>query len=246
MLYYDKMQVNYSRAMFEINSRYESAGESGMFVHLSTLSSSGEIHFARHGNIPDADGEKYIAPIFLLHADTLTAAVYRSGERISPYFSQTFAANRALGKPVTLRKGPSPSYNTGGAMTLVDGIKGRTPWTGAEWLGWWGDTLDATIDLGKVDTVKSVRLVTLQDQGSWIYYPQEVNVFLSEDGVNFTSASTELNQTNTPENRAYFWYIKAKKARYVRVVAYGKGMIPPGKSGAGYPAWLFASEIIIQ
>ncbi len=245
--FYDKMHVNYSRSIFEIKSRFEPATDgNGIMLHLSTFSSLGEIKFTRGGQEISYGAPVYTGPIRITSGDTIIAAVYDGRERLSPFYTQHFIANKALGKSVTLRKEPSSSYNNGGSQMLVDGITGRTPWTGAEWLGWWGDTLYATIDLGKSDTIKSVRVVTLQDKGSWIYFPDKVNVYLSEDGTNFTSALTELNQKNNPENRSYFWYIKAKKTRYIRVIAHPSSSISEGNPGAGFPAWLFVSEIIVK
>jgi hexosaminidase len=246
MALYDKMKINYSRALFEITPRYEPAPDgNGLLLHLSTYSMLGEIKFTRGGTEIDYKATLYTGAILISGEETIFAAVYDGRERISPFFSQTFVANGALGKTVALHKAPAKAYNTGGALTLVDGITGRTPWTGSEWLGWWGDTLDAVIDLGKTDTIRSVRMVTLSDEGSWIYAPSKFEVYLSENGIDYVPAKDEsVLGSSQPDFRVFF--LQRRPARYIRVVAVGHGIIPQGKEGAGYPAWLFVSEIIVD
>lgn len=244
MKLYDKMDVNYSRAMFEIKTRYEPAPSGqGILLHLSTYSSIGEIKFTRDGKEITYADSLYTGAIVVNGNEIITAVVYDGDNKVSPVYRQQFFSHRALGRPVTLRKPPSTSYNTGGALTLVDGITGRSPWTGAEWLGWWGDTMDVIVDLGSKDTIHSVNLVTLQDEGSWIYHPRAIEVLLSDDGMNFTPVDPE-SILNVPSSD---WsQFTPRTGRYVRVIAYPARSIPDGKPGGGNPPWLFVSEIRIE
>lgn len=242
---YDKMKVNYSRAMFEIKPSYISA-PNGIQLSLSTYSKSGVIRYSRSKSVSSSDSV-YTSPIRISSTSTLTAAVFVGEQKISPDFSQSFTGHKALGKSVTLRKQPSPSYNNGGAMTLVDGITGRTPWTGSEWLGWWGDTLDAVIDLGMTTRIDLVWIGFLQDQGSWIYFPDSISFECSADGVTFQPWETkELREVGHMEVPTFSYVGRITETRFIRIRANSLSRIPEGNPGAGNPPWLFVSEIIVE
>ena len=69
-----------------------------------------------------------------------------------------------------------------------------------ELLGWSGDDLEAVIDLGKDDTISSAVIHSLVSGGSWVYPPQYAELFMSQDGKNFTTAgrSKDLKQQLVP------------------------------------------------
>lgn len=242
---YDRMKINYSKSLFEVRAKIEMADNgNGILVSLSTLFPNGVIRFTRGGKEISSNSEIYKDPILVSGEETIIAGVYVGNERKSDFFNQHFEKNLALGKKVVLRKNPSPSYNTNGSLTLVDGIEGRTPWMGSEWLGFWGDTLDATIDLGNDTLLKSIIFRFLMDHSSWIYGPQSVFVYCSSDGKTFKEVpefEIEGNSYGT------YWYLtSAIRCRYVRVVATSLQKIPSGNPGEGNPAWLFVSEIRVN
>ncbi len=61
----------------------------------------------------------------------------------------------------------------------------------ADWLGWIGDDMDATIGFGKTEIFTQVKMHTLDQNNSWIYLPKYVEVLVSKDGKKFTSVSKE-------------------------------------------------------
>ena len=240
-------KINFSRAMFDIRSGYTSSTDgNGILVSFSSIAPYGKIRFNFGQDISDKDSA-YTKPILINSSCTLRACVYNGIQKVGSDFYQTYTFHKAMGKKVTLRKQPAKAYNTGGELTLVDGIVGRKPWTGSEWLGWWGDTLDATIDLGKIDSVNRIGLYTLKDHGSWIYDPVSISIYTSVDGYNyrkFEGQPTVLSGSDAP-NIELFVHNRFE-ARYIHIVATPLEKIPSGSEGAGYPAWLFVSEILIE
>ena len=235
---------------FEIKARYEpDPSGNGILLYLSTYSAQGDIRYTRGGTEIGYNDRKLSGPIHIIDDETIFAAVYDGMNRLSPFYSQSFKGHKAFGKSVTLRQQPAPAYNNGGAMTLTDGIAGRTPWAGAEWLGWWGDTMDVVIDLGKMDTIHSVQLVTLQDAGSWIYDPARVQIGFSNDGKTFEFPPIDkLNVISAAYDNRNKWEVRhsIQVARYIKVIAIPIASIPIDNPGFGFPAWLFVSEIIVE
>jgi hexosaminidase len=219
----------------------------GLLLTLTTPAPRGKLWYSRSGSIEHFNNILYTEPILISDSDTITACVLDNYYKVSPVYQQVFHTNLAFGKKVTLRKQPAQSYNTGGAMTLVDGNRGRRPWTGAEWLGWWGDTLDATIDLGKIDSIRRVGAYCLHDEGSWIWAPSLYEVYTSVDGVKYERMSGMPILLSAGRDPNIDLLSREKfTARYIRVIIYSRGTIIRDKPGAGYPAWLFVSEIIVE
>jgi hexosaminidase len=162
----------------------------------------------------------------------------------------TLVFNKATGKKITLTTPPSPTYKADGAFTLVNGIQNEQGLARSrDFLGFAGTDCEAVIDLGKSLPVSRVKVHCLRETGSWIWRPINVEVFTSDNGVDFTSAGmtddfqvrisgleTGVIQVNFP----------AKKTRYVKVLARNWGEIPSGNPGAGNKAWLFVDEVEIE
>jgi len=90
----------------------------------------------------------------------------------------------------------------------------------------------------------------LQDIGSWIFMPSQVEFFVSDNGTEYRSAGIVKNDVPQDKEGAiiktFEMTTKASKARYVKVVATNIGNCPPGHKGQGASAWMFADEIIVQ
>ncbi len=159
--------------------------------------------------------------------------------------SQNFEFSKSTGKKASITKRPNEKYpGQNGAYSLVNGIYSNKGLSYPDWLGWIGDDMVATIDLGKITSFDSVRIHTLDQNGSWVYLPKYVEVLVSNDGKKFTSVGRSTQFRN--EHLTMGWInvsTKAKKARYVRVIAKNYGLIPAGQPGAGTRAWLFCDEI---
>lgn len=73
------------------------------------------------------------------------------------------------------------------------------------------------IDYGKSLRVNKLRLEATSDAGYLMANPKTFNILYSNDGINFSKATTIRNQTNwtVKENREYVF--KEFKARYIRI-----------------------------
>jgi hexosaminidase len=242
----DSMKINYAKSMYEIKAiASANPNGDGLLLSLSAFSNGGtEIRYST--NLPLLNNT-YSKPFTIKQSQNVYAAVFEGTTQISPLFSQYYAVGISTGKSVTLRKQPSASYNYGGASTLVDGITGRTPWVGSQWLGFSGDTLDATIDLGKIIPVKEVSITYLKDHGSWIWQPSEIRVYYSENGVDFKEGGCPTISMPGDEQLQTAKIVGCYgNARYIKVIATSVSKIPTGNPGEGNPAWLFVSEIEVK
>ena len=167
-----------------------------------------------------------------------------SGRNFKEVIKYTFNVSSDLGIPIEFVTQPHPKYNHNGSLNLVDGIKGTLPWKGSEWLGFQESEIEFIIDLEKKDDVSLLEIGFLKDNGSWIYLPEEVTLFVSDDNKNWTKASqTKVDQTKM--NGHAFQFIVNKETRYVKVEINAMEVIPDGKEGGGHTPWTFIDEIEI-
>ncbi|HEU4717207.1 MAG TPA: GH92 family glycosyl hydrolase [Bacteroidia bacterium] len=153
------------------------------------------------------------------------------------------------GRSITLNTAYANQYAAGGNKALIDGIRGAENFRTGDWQGYEGDDVDAVVDLGSVKNVAHISIGCLQDQASWIFMPQEVDFYVSDDGRNFTQAGSMMNTIDEHHDGPVlheFYCDPGMPARYVKVVAKNRGACPAWHPGKGNPAWIFADEIEIE
>lgn len=156
-----------------------------------------------------------------------------------------YTVNKATGKDVVISTAPNQRYpGQSGAYSLVNGVYSTKGLSFPDWLGWTGDDLEARIDLGKPDQFSSVKLHTIDQNGSWVYLPQYLEIATSNDGKNFTVVGRTSDFTTDTLTTGWMTVsFPQQRSRYIRLVAKNYGPIPEGKPGAGNKAWLIADEI---
>ena len=155
----------------------------------------------------------------------------------------------AIGSNMMLKDKPHQKYAGESMNALVNGIGGTVNYRDPSWQGFEATDLVATIDLGKIKNVSSIKVRFLQDQVVWIFLPKKVQIEHSVDGKTF-----ELVHEFFPGND--FSYVQdifefnvelgEIESRYVRVRGYNINTCPEYHPGAGGPSWVFADEIIVR
>jgi hexosaminidase len=229
-------KIHYSTAMFDIYTRVFPNGNDGVYLELWSHYPHGKIYYTLDGSEPNLSSEVFTERIPINKSVTIKAALFEDIEQKGNRFIQNYVINKSTGKEVILANQPHEEYNRGGAFSLVDGVTGDLPWIDSEWLGFQGKNLDATIDLGKSETVSKVSVDVLEDQEGKIYLPKKITLMLSDDGKNFHEASSlDYDQVQSMK-RNMVMKISPSAARFVRVVA-------ENSDGVN---WLFADEITVE
>ena len=163
-------------------------------------------------------------------------------------YTDTVVPNLATRKPIYLREQPNEQYASTGATVLNDGEMGRIAYTSGRWLGFWGQPMDAVIDIKEPAPMSHVRFRALVNKGAWIYNPSHASVLVSDDGENFREvAQLDIPITTWMDKDGNFTYeleFEPVTARYVEVIVKDH-MLPEDHDGYGYPAWIFIDEIEI-
>jgi hypothetical protein len=192
----------------------------------------------------------YQGPI-TLRADTkiMARAETPDGRMSLPTYASFYKIDGS--RSIRLESEYANQYAAGGDHALIDRLRGGANFRTGRWQGYQED-LKGTLDLGKVSDVRKVQMGFLQDIGSWIWLPPEVEFFGSEDGKRFVSLgkvhssvpdreTTALTRDYLLSNAGATW-----RLRYLRFEARNYGVCPPWHLGAGGRAWIFTDELIIE
>lgn len=148
-----------------------------------------------------------------------------------------FTFSKATGAAVTLPVPGSRSYANPGS-TLTNGIIDGYPWSGKHWVGWYGKSGEAVVDLGREQRVDSIVVVYLHDPVSWIHAPGSVELT-----VDNSILKSDLCDRSAAINRVTLPVGKALRSLPLRFNSIGKN--PQGSAGAGEDGWLFVTEILV-
>ena len=153
------------------------------------------------------------------------------------------------GRNIQMLSSYSPQYTAGGDFALIDQKMGTDNWRLGCWQGYWGNDVEAVVDLGKQTKLTYCGGHFVQDERAWIFMPLRVEYYVSDDGKNFTLFETVEN-TVSPQQTGIitktFEVSKPINARYVKMKAINRKTNPKGHISEGEKSWLFIDEIIMK
>jgi len=248
---YENRGLNYALSAFQVKaSQKVDPANRQLLVELSSEAFEPEIRFTLDDSEPDSKSTLYLEPIPISKTTILKSAVFKNGRSMQQVLSTTYDIHKAFAADVQLLHPASERYKGGGDYGLVDGVVGTVNFSDGRWKGFSGDDMIAVIDLGETTKINALELYTLRAENSWIFLPQWVSIEASADGESFNLIETIPNTITTDDKgrriQVFSAHNPVENVRYLRVTAKNFGVCPPGHSGAGQPAWLFVSEIVVK
>ena len=156
----------------------------------------------------------------------------------------------AIGSEISFLTKYSEKYSGGGQGALVNGLRGSLDYLDGNWQGFEGKDLEVLIDMGSLMNLKSVEISFLQNQGSWIFFPLNVEFSFSKDGTNFQ----HQKQINNGLAMSYAHEIKSfridlsmvDQIQYIKTKVKNVSVCPEWHPGSGGKAWVFADEVVVR
>ena len=234
------LDINYANHLYEIEGELVSENNQIHF-QLQTLTKDKLIRYTLDGSEPNLNSKVYSEAIPIIQNRTLKAAVFNSEMQLGKTFVQNINYHKAVGKAITLNVEPNKAYTGSGAKGLINGISGNDKRYGdKEWLGFSGEDLEITIDLGKETEIHSIETRFHNGQGQWIYAPKTIAVTLDHD-ITFDQKIPNSNDLIQKINLNTDY-----TTRFIKIKVPNYGIIPEGNQGAGNKAWTFIDEIIVN
>lgn len=239
----DRNDINYARSMYNL-SHIVRPDEGKLVATLSCIRPDVEVRYAADSTFSDA--VTATDPITIDAPVTIYAATFRDGEQMGRTLTLDLGFNKATGRKVT-----APTCRNGLAYTLTNGLRGSDRNSDFEWAGWWNETAEFTVDLGKLQPVDKVSLGTLVHSDICVAAPRHVYVYTSPNATSFTLAGEiTLDDDIVYHKKARVLDldlpIEPTEARFIKVVAVNPGRIPDGYAREGTATWMYFDELNVN
>ncbi|MEG1949142.1 MAG: glycoside hydrolase family 20 protein [Odoribacter sp.] len=246
---YNLEGYNYAKHLFDIKAECTPNPTDGTLdITFSTIDSA-DIYYTLDGTEPTVVSLKYAGVLKVKENCIIQAVVIRPTGN-SRIFSEKIVFNKASIKPITLNQPVNEQYKFKGASTLVDGLQGDENYKTGRWIAFYGNDLEAVIDLQQPTEMTKAKISTCVEKGDWIFDVRGFSVEVSDDGVNYTKLASEEYPMMQQEDRNGIYYheltFDAVKARYVKVIALSEHTIPAWHGGKGKTGFLFVDEIVLN
>ncbi len=249
MKFYQRDGFNYAKHVFDLKADFTpDVAKKAVVVTLSTIDDA-PIYYTLDGTEPTTASLKYIEPVVITETADFQAVVIRP-EGKSKVVNKKISFNKATYCPIELTFQPSEKYKFGGAITLVDGMKGNDSYATGAWLGFVGGDVEAIIDLGQETEIKRVATNAIVDMSAWIMGSTGLVVSISDDNKEFREvaakdipAETNIDKKGVENYEITFDPVKA---RYVKVVIKRSPALPKGHAGEGKAAYMFIDEVEVD
>lgn len=249
MKFYQRDGFNYAKHVFDLKVDFTpDVTKKAVVATLSTIDDA-PIYYTLDGTEPTTASLKYTEPVSITETADFQAVVIRP-EGKSKVVNKKISFNKATYCPIELTFQPSEKYKFGGAITLVDGMKGNDSYATGAWLGFVGGDVEAIIDLGQETEIKQVATNAIVDMSAWIMGSTGLVVSISDDNKEFREvaakdipAETNIDKKGVENYEITFDPVKA---RYVKVVIKRSPALPKGHAGEGKAAYMFIDEIEVD
>lgn len=208
------------------------------------------IHYTLNGEQPTEKDAIYTKPILLRNSITTLKAI-TTGEGFLPSepVSVTFIKEGLKIKSIQ-QSTANKRFPGSGANTLIDNKGGITDLNSNTWLGYQQDSVEIELELEHNQKISSVLIHCLQDQGSWVFLPEQIDVaFFDERKHEFKWIAGQYSppwEVVVPGANCQPIIIKLGKnitTEKIRIIIKGVHAIPESHPGKGTPGWLFIDEI---
>ncbi|NVJ88602.1 MAG: family 20 glycosylhydrolase [Flavobacteriaceae bacterium] len=236
--YLDEKEVNYANHIYYIKGKLINKNGK-LFYELTTTTNNTIFYSLTDENM----NIEYKSPIEITNSATINAAVFdENQQKLGRMFTESITIHKAVGANISLNVTPHKSYNAGGKQALINGISGNNKRYGdVEWLGFSGDDVEITIQFEKPISIQKINTRFHNGNGQWIYAPQKIAIqFNDEKSMNFNIENYGELLVNFSQK------FDEEKVNSLKITIPNYGKIPEGRQGAGYKAWTFIDEIIIE
>lgn len=208
-----------------------------------------ECYYTTDGTLPTRNSKLYTQP-FTIDANTWIKATTFVGDKSSMASTAAFYKTK-FDFDISILSKPNSQYAADGSQTMIDGIIASTDWRKGNWLGYQAQDFVCVIDRKEKKEFDYISLNFLQDTRSWIVFPTEMEILVSEDNLKFTSIGAFVNTVKAEEEKVSIQKFEKKlenkhKERYIKIVAKNFGKLPDWHQGKGGEAFIFVDELDLR
>ena len=217
-------------------------------ISISTSVPKAEIRYTLDGSTPTETSMLYKKPFVIKNSTYVKAKAFKQGS--TPSFTNVQRFNYDYVVSASFANKPNTPYNFEQETALFDAEKGDISELSRGWLGFSGNDLDVVLELSKAIELQDVVVNFAHVPDAWAFAPTSVTVYVSEDGVDYSSAikarikyAPEEESMNSPQLQKVTVEVNRTGVKYVRLVAKNMGRIPSWHKAKGLRPWIMVDEI---
>ncbi|MDO5571337.1 MAG: family 20 glycosylhydrolase [Bacteroidales bacterium] len=207
-----------------------------MVVEMNTDLYPASIYYTIDGSEPTVNSNVYKKPLNITDPTDIKAAVFVNNVIAGNILKKNVSYHKAINKKLTYNCIYSWQYPAGGDKALIDGYFGGFGYGDGRWQGFLKD-MDVVIDLGQKTKINRIEGKFMQIIGPWVWMPQEVEVLVSDDGVNYESVAIDKNDIPVEQDGVLFRYFGFKGDAEARFINY---------KAKHYKGFMFIDEIVVE
>jgi hypothetical protein len=241
----------YSQQLFQLAPpllKYQSVFfERSAVVEIMFSQPGAEVRYTLNGKEPTANDLLYTKPLRIKQQTMIKAKAFGKNFLSSEIMQALFIKDGKKISRIDFSK-PSEQYSSTKENILFDNTGGILNIHSGTWLGYNNDTVSITISLHKKEKVSSVLVDMLQDEASWIFLPEQMQVYYYNEKQNsFTLLTKELlsfekQSTKTTVSKIIHFQQEIVTDK-LQLVLFPLKDIPDWHTAKGNHAWLFIDEL---
>mgnify|MGYP003774376181 FL=1 len=219
-------------------------------IGLAYVFEKASIYYTLDGSLPDSTSTKYLAPFTIDKTTQLKAVTYMEGWGLSTIVQADFKKSNIDYTHVKLLETPNEKYSANGGESLVDLKRGSTNFVDGMWLGFEGKNASVLLTLAKKEQINSMAIGTLSAPASWIFYPVSIEIYSSNNGIDFKKIAQQNYSPEAPNNDVKKKFLEINfpeiVATHVKVQIKSPLKNPNWHPNPGGKSWIFIDEIILD
>jgi hexosaminidase len=242
---YDYLGINYAKSAYLVTaSSSANMVQKLINVTLKNEFPNPDIRYVLGDKSLAGNAIKYTSPIEFKESTILKASLFQNERLVGKIFTDTIIFHKAFAQKVLYLTPFNQNYKGDGPFGMVNTIRGSKNFHDGQWQAWLVNDMEVVIDFGKEESVEQVTIGTLESQGSGVYFPTQIKVLVSSDGLKYKEVGKVMRPyaVNVSSELKDF-KIKFTKTttRFVKVMASNLKKSPKGED-----SWLFVDEILVN
>ncbi|TDO68952.1 hexosaminidase [Flavobacterium chryseum] len=242
---YDYLGINYAKSAYLVTaSSSANMGQKQINVMLKNEFPNPDIRYVLGDKSLAGNAIKYTTPIEFKESTILKASLFQNEKLVGKIFTDTIIFHKAFAHKVLYLTPFNQNYKGDGPFGMVNTIRGSKNFHDGQWQAWLVNDMEVLIDFGKEESLEQVTIGTLESQGSGVYFPTQIKVLVSSDGLKYK----EVGKLARPyavnvssELKDFKIKFEKRNARFVKVIASNLKKSPKGED-----SWLFVDEILVN
>lgn len=218
-------------------------------IEIAVPTKDSKIHYTLDGSDASEKSTLYTQP-FEINETLIIKAIATNSDGVKSKQIEAEFIKIKSGRSINILSKYDNQYTAGGDDGLIDYIYGGENFRHGSWQGYQEQDFEAIVDLGKKEKVNKIAANFHQDAKSWIWHPEYVEFWVSDDGKNFKKLTTidcDVSQKKMGAmTKLFSENFENIETRYVKVFAKSIMNCPEWHLSPGGRAWIFIDEIVVE